>query len=391
MNLHAHADYAPPRSWEQFEELCADVFQSAWRDPALVRHGRAGQRQNGVDIVARNGALYPIGLQCKRRSRWPVSKLSKADVDIEVAEALKFTPALKAFYILTTAPSDAPILAHVRTLNEQHKRKKLFEIVVLGWDEIARRATLDTAVADKHFGPAGGGAPRSPLLATWMLKGGLLEKSGKDLELSVRELVHDLNDWPSGHIVVRQHESDALLDQLRATEGRKLSTRDRKARLALRDALRRRTDTEKAASRGLELLLRDPDISMWTLQLWDRQLPLTIEAYLNHQLYPRNERPDFSGQYLRMSPAGDPDRRCSERLSKADLGAIQAIIKERTHRYGQPLTDTVSELPDAVRATIAIPRLIRGLLEFVDEDRLTWDQVRHIKALDLPSWTVSIG
>src|ERR1700676_1721022 len=71
-------DYPPPRSWEQFEELCADIFQSAWRDPALVRHGRAGQRQFGVDIVARSGAIYPIGLQCKRRENWPVKKLTVA-------------------------------------------------------------------------------------------------------------------------------------------------------------------------------------------------------------------------------------------------------------------------------------------------------------------------
>jgi len=26
--MHVNADYAPPRSWDQFEELCADVFQS---------------------------------------------------------------------------------------------------------------------------------------------------------------------------------------------------------------------------------------------------------------------------------------------------------------------------------------------------------------------------
>ena len=65
MSLHVHSEYAPPRSWEQFEELCADIFQSAWRDPALVRHGRAGQRQNGVDIVGRNGALYPIACSAK--------------------------------------------------------------------------------------------------------------------------------------------------------------------------------------------------------------------------------------------------------------------------------------------------------------------------------------
>jgi hypothetical protein len=164
LNLHVHTDYAPPRSWEQFEELCADVFQSAWRDPALVRHGRAGQRQHGVDIVARNGAFYPIGLQCKKRKRWPETKVTPGEIDSEVANALSFKPELKAFYILTTAPDDTELLSHVRKINECHERKQLFEVVLLGWNEIVRRATLDQSVADKHFGPAGGGAPRSPLL-----------------------------------------------------------------------------------------------------------------------------------------------------------------------------------------------------------------------------------
>jgi hypothetical protein len=69
MTLHVHSEYAPPKTWEQFEELCADTFQAAWKDPTLVRHGRAGQRQHGVDIIARHGGKYPVGLQCKRRSR----------------------------------------------------------------------------------------------------------------------------------------------------------------------------------------------------------------------------------------------------------------------------------------------------------------------------------
>ncbi len=61
-----HFEYPPPRSWEQFEELCADLFEAMWSDPALVRHGRAGQAQNGVDIVAARGGIYPVGLQCKK-------------------------------------------------------------------------------------------------------------------------------------------------------------------------------------------------------------------------------------------------------------------------------------------------------------------------------------
>jgi hypothetical protein len=214
------------------DELCADVFQSAWRDPALVRHGRAGQRQHGVDIVARNGALYPIGLRCKKRAQWPVTKVTKTQVDAEVAAALNFKPALKAFYILTTALDDAKLLKHVRQINERHEAAKLFEVILLGWNEIVRRATLDRNVADKHFGSAGGGAPRSPLLATWMLSKGRLEKTGEELALSVEELIQDLHDWPTGHFILRLRESDDLTEKLRRYEGRNLSNNERKQRKA---------------------------------------------------------------------------------------------------------------------------------------------------------------
>lgn len=391
MSLHVHADYAPPRSWEQFEELCADVFQSAWRDPALVRHGRAGQRQNGVDIVGRNGAIYPIGIQCKRRSKWPVSKLTIKEVDAEIKDALNFKPSLKVFYILTTAPDDVLLLDHVRRINEQHEKQKLFEVVLLGWGEIVRRATIDPQVANKHFGPSGGGAPHSPLLATWMMSNGKLEKTGTEFELSVTELIQDLHDWPNGHIVIRQRESDALLEQLRSFEGKKLSIKERKERIKLRDDFRVLTDAEKFAERGILLMLTDPDVSVWLLNIWEQDAPLAIEAFVNNHLRPWNRAPAASDLYLRMSPPGDPERRCSAPLSQEDVSLILDIQKERQARFGNPLTDTVDELPPEVRARVAIPRLVRGILEFISEERLSWDQVRQMKALDFGWWTISIA
>lgn len=391
MSLHVHTDYAPLRSWEQFEELCADVFQSAWRDPALVRHGRAGQRQNGVDIVGRNGALYPIGLQCKRRSKWPVNRLTTKQIDAEIKEALNFKPALKAFYILTTAPDDTVLLDHVRKINEQHEQKKLFEVVLFGWGEIVRRATLDPQVADKHFGPSGDGAPRSPLLATWMMSKGRLEKTGAELEMNVKELIQDLYDWPTGHIVIRQRESDNLLEQLRPFEGKKLSDKERKERIKLLDDLRVLADAENEAERGIMLMLTDPDVSVWLLKVWEHDAPLAIEAFINNHLRPWNAGSVASDQYLRMSPPGDPERRCSASLSKEDVSSILTIMKERQARYGKPLTNTVDELPREVRARVAVPRIVRGILEFISEDRLTWNQIRQMKALDLGQWTISIA
>jgi len=174
MNIHTHAEYVPPKTWEQFEELCADTFSTDWSDPALVRHGRAGQRQHGVDIVTRRGNQGPIGLQCRRKSRWPVQRLTLADVDVEIAEARKFRPKLKSFYILTTAPDDAAVQEHARKISARHALKDSFDVNVLGWSEIVRRATLHDRVADKHFGP-GGGAPRAPLLATLFTSGGRFE------------------------------------------------------------------------------------------------------------------------------------------------------------------------------------------------------------------------
>jgi len=167
MTIHAHVEYVPPKTWQQFEELCADTFAADWSDPALVRHGRGGQRQHGVDIVARRGNQWPVGLQCKRKSKWPVERLTVADVDKEVTEARKFRPKLKSFYVLTTAPDDAKVQKHARLLTARQEAKGLFDVNVLGWSEIIRRATLHEDVANKHFGP-GGGAPRAPLLATWV-------------------------------------------------------------------------------------------------------------------------------------------------------------------------------------------------------------------------------
>ena len=392
MIFRMYADYAPPRSWEQFEELCADVFQSAWRDPALVRHGRSGQRQHGVDIVARNGALYPIGLQCKKRGQWPVTKVTKAQIDAEVAAALNFKPALKAFYILTTAPDDAELLNHARKINERHEAAKLFEVILLGWNEIVRRATLDRNVADKHFGPAGGGAPRSPLLATWMMSKGRLEKTGEELALSIEELIQDFHDWPTGHFVIRQRESDALIEKLRRYESRNLSDDERKQRIALRKQLHVLSDAENRAVRAVTWMLTDPELSVWFLKIWEPygDAPLAIESFVNNHLSITVAVPP-NATYLRMSPPNAPERRCSALLNKTEVSAIVKVMSERQKRYGASLTDTVAELPDEVRARTATPRIIRCLLEFLSEDRLTWDQIRQMGALDIGLWTVSIA
>ena len=52
----ASSELPVPKSWDEFEDICADLFSRIWNDHNVVRYGRMGQRQNGVDIRGRLGS-----------------------------------------------------------------------------------------------------------------------------------------------------------------------------------------------------------------------------------------------------------------------------------------------------------------------------------------------
>ncbi|WIG52198.1 MAG: hypothetical protein OJF48_003116 [Afipia sp.] len=140
----------PPPSWEKFEEICADLFSRIWDDPQLVRYGRDGQRQNGVDIYGKeNGASS--GVQCKGKRTWPPTKLTVAEIGSEVEKAKEFRPALKTYIIATTAENDVHATDRANTISEEHEKQGLFRVVVFGWSELVRRLYDYPDLLTKHF------------------------------------------------------------------------------------------------------------------------------------------------------------------------------------------------------------------------------------------------
>jgi hypothetical protein len=287
MSQHVHFDQAPPRSWNQFEELCADTFQEEWQDSTLVRHGRAGQPQHGIDIVGRDGAIWPIGIQCKKKSVWPVSAVTTQDLDKEVDRAKKFKPTLKVFYLVSTAPDDQKLQEHARLITERHHAKGLFSVAVIGWGELVRRATRHQNVAAKHFGSYSSGSA-SPLLATWWASAGNLLLNDRQLAIAIRELIHDLHDYPAGRIVFRQKESEDLIFQikkLQATEGHSLEGRE--AIADLRDKLKVQRDRESAVVAGLMLLFGHKRLKDLVRVIWEDNAPLLIRSFVEQGIYPK--------------------------------------------------------------------------------------------------------
>jgi hypothetical protein len=140
----------PPPSWDKFEEICADLFSRICNDTKLVRYGRAGQRQNGVDIYGKeNGA--DSGVQCKGKRNWPPTKLTIAEIDAEVEEAKKFSPPLKTYIFATTADNDVSATDHVNAISEKHAEQGLFRVTVFGWRELVRRFYDYPELLEKHF------------------------------------------------------------------------------------------------------------------------------------------------------------------------------------------------------------------------------------------------
>ena len=150
MPLPVNRQYAPPQSWEEFESLCADLYERIWKDPNTQKHGRQGQPQGGVDVYGQPDGKNYTGVQCKEKGIWPPTKLTKTDVNEEVKKAKTWKPRLKHFIIATTAKNDKTTQAHARDLSKKHKKKGLFSVTVVSWDEITRRLATYPELLSKY-------------------------------------------------------------------------------------------------------------------------------------------------------------------------------------------------------------------------------------------------
>ena len=392
MDSLVHFDLAPPKTWEQFEELCADTFAALWSDPGLVRHGRSGQRQSGVDIISRPGGRW-TGLQCKRKGVWPVKTITTTEIDDEVKKALKFTPKLEAFWILTTAPDDVKLQKHVRKLTAKHERAKRFKVHLLGWQEIIRHATPYPRVVAKHFGIQA--AEREPLLAVWSALNGELEVSDNELAIRCRELIHELTRHPQGRILVRQRESDDLANQLMTYVGKDLTLPEREQRLGTLDVLASKERQEARIVQGLRLLFTDPSIAYIFEFLKGPGMARTVKSFVKMELGPIGVRGVHDIVYMRMEsrhPAAD--FRAEQRLTKSQQQLYLKRDKELSEKYGDKARcDSVVELPDELKSAIALPAITRRIVnELIEHNLDGWslEKMRANKILNINEWSVQL-
>jgi hypothetical protein len=140
-------DLPRPKSWDEFEDICADVLKRIWSDPYIVRNGRSGQRQYGVDCygfpkhLGGARAKKYAGAQCKETAELTIKVIQK-----EVDKAKKFNPELTEYLFMTTASRDARLQESVRIQSWPFDR-----VHVMFWDDISLELSGHDDLLQKHF------------------------------------------------------------------------------------------------------------------------------------------------------------------------------------------------------------------------------------------------
>ncbi|NOK17451.1 restriction endonuclease [Corallococcus carmarthensis] len=138
-----------PKSWDEFEDIVADILKLRWGTPNVTRNGRSGQSQNGVDIYGRAKHLEGsyAGAQCKKVS----APVAWEDVEREVNKADDFVPPLGEYLFATTASRDASIQKAARLFNEDRRRLGKCAVEILFWEDLCLDLAGDQNLLAKHF------------------------------------------------------------------------------------------------------------------------------------------------------------------------------------------------------------------------------------------------
>lgn len=154
MSQFAAVQIPKPTDEQTFERQNVVLWRGLLKDPNVQKVGRRGQGQSGVDLVGQRGRdpTQWVGVQCKLKGAG--KQLTEAEVRAEVAAALEFTPSLREYFIVTTAPDHAPLQALARQLTlEHHKTGRPMEVQVWGWNTLEDRI-LEDVDAHKAFDPS---------------------------------------------------------------------------------------------------------------------------------------------------------------------------------------------------------------------------------------------
>ena len=136
----------PPTGWDDFEKIVLSALRIKWRSPNLVRHGRAGQAQHGVDIYGPDDLGLLVGVQCKLTA----SEISP-DPERLILQAEGFRPLISSFFFATADSTDAKLQQVIRLISEARVGHERFPVGIFFWQDLTQDLAKDEQELRLHF------------------------------------------------------------------------------------------------------------------------------------------------------------------------------------------------------------------------------------------------
>ncbi len=139
--------YPQPGNEDEFEEFCARYYRHFLKRATIVRYGKRGEEQDGIDLVDQLAQKPVPVVQCKLHE--PKAKLSPKEVRRDVATAEKSKHDIDRFIVATTAGKNRAVQDAVMRLNARPASERRFTVEVDFWEDIcARLAECPRSIAD---------------------------------------------------------------------------------------------------------------------------------------------------------------------------------------------------------------------------------------------------
>lgn len=147
MPSYTTAKLPMPKSWDEFEDIVADIIVILWDDRFIVRNGRTGQSQNGIDIYGKPDYFKGkyAGVQCKDK------KVNIKEIKEEIQKAEGFKPELAEMVFAIGSERDAKLQEEIRIIDSERISKNEFGIKILFWKDICLRLAGNFDLMNKHF------------------------------------------------------------------------------------------------------------------------------------------------------------------------------------------------------------------------------------------------
>ena len=147
MPTPATGRWPAPKSEDEWEDMVLDALRVRWRDPNARRHGRRGQRQNGVDIYGRDMLKQErVGAQVKNSET-----ITELVIREEISKAETFIPPLQRYFLALSGPRDSDVEERVRLLSESREATDRFPVEVLFFDDICQEICARPDLVAKHW------------------------------------------------------------------------------------------------------------------------------------------------------------------------------------------------------------------------------------------------